>query len=124
MKFYDVFVYGTLRKTGSNHHYLQDAQCVQDNVLLSGFCLYDYQHLYPFMLPASPEEAVSGEVYRVNSAQLEVLNLLEDTANRLYRLVYLSDDRFYTYLKYDQQVDGLIKIEGGDWISYYRSLRI
>lgn len=118
MQYYDVFVYGTLRKGGTNHAYLENAHCLRENVWLNGFVLYDYQHAYPFMLPASEAAKVKGEIYRVDAACLQALNVLEDVENYLYRLVFLEKPGCYTYLKYDNDTAGLGVIRSGDWISY------
>lgn len=120
MKTFDVFVYGTLRKGGTNEHYLKNSCCLRQEIWISGFCLYDYQQSYPFMLEAGAVESVKGEVYRVSEQQLDQLNILEDVENRLYRLVFLEQCQAFTYLKYDRNIEGLKKIPGGDWISYVR----
>lgn len=123
MNYFDVFVYGTLRKGGANDHFLAESFCLKENVFISGFCLYDYQHSYPFMLTAGPKETVKGEVYRVDEPTLEQLHILEDVENNLYRFAYLDRYEFYTYLKYDTVVKGLTRISSGDWLSYIGNLR-
>jgi gamma-glutamylcyclotransferase (GGCT)/AIG2-like uncharacterized protein YtfP len=121
MQHYDVFVYGTLRKGGTNHHYLSDAFCLQNDVWLPGYRLYDFQNAYPFMLPApTNSEKVRGEIYRVNESILEMLNILEDIENDLYKLVYMSTQQCYTYLKFDTEVGDMKLIRSGDWITYSR----
>lgn len=122
MKTFDVFVYGTLRKGGTNEHYLRNSSCLQKELWISGFCLYDYQQSYPFMLEAGAKERVKGEVYRVSADQFEQLNILEDVENQLYRLVFLEQYQSFTYLKYNSNVEELNKIPGGDWISYIREI--
>lgn len=123
VKYYDVFVYGTLRKGGTNDHYLSGSLRLKEAIRISGFCLYDYRHRYPYMLEAAPEESVLGEVYRVDEPTLEQLNILEDIENQLYRLVYLERYGFYTYLKYDNDVSELYRISGGDWLAYINEIQ-
>jgi gamma-glutamylcyclotransferase (GGCT)/AIG2-like uncharacterized protein YtfP len=121
MNTFDVFVYGTLRKGGSNAHYLEEARLLKVAYRLQGFGLYDYHGLYPFMLPAGPGRFVTGEVYRVNESVLQQLNVLEDVAHKLYRLAYLKHEGFYTYLKYEDDPEGMPLIEQGDWLAYINS---
>jgi len=118
MQYYDVFVYGTLRKGGTNHHYLENTPCLRDAIWLPGFRIYDFQHQYPFMLASPGPEQVKGEIYRVNEAQLQLLNILEDIQNELYKLVYLQAPQCYTYLKFDSEVSNMALIQSGDWIKY------
>ena len=122
MNSFDVFVYGTLCKGVVNHFYLENSMCLLSDVWISGYCLYDYQHSYPFMLKAADDAYVKGEVYRLDAKKMEELNILEDVENKLYRLVYLEENNFYTYLKYDDDLTGLNKITGGDWLKYIHNI--
>ncbi len=119
---YSIFVYGTLRKDGLNHVFMQKAVLLKTNYCLSGYRLYDYNHWYPYMIESHPEDIVTGEVYRIDEATLEALNKLEDIEHQVYRLVYLPAHQCYTYLKFDQDVSGLLPIAGGDWISYIQKI--
>jgi len=118
MQYYDVFVYGTLRQGGTNHYYLEGASRKKDHIWLPGFRLYDYEQQYPFMVYASLQDKVRGEVYRINEEQLQMLNILEDVQNKLYKLVYVEEENCFTYIKYDDDVGALIYINSGDWIQY------
>lgn len=124
MQYYDVFVYGTLRRGGTNHSYLEKAECLNDHLCLSGFRLYDFSQQYPFMVPTNKEEEVIGEVYRVNEEVLKQLNVLEDVQNKLYKWVYLEDQSCFTYIKYDNDVSSLNHIRSGDWFQYINSINI
>ncbi len=121
MKFYDVFVYGTLRKGGTNHHWLTSSSCIQTQLIINGFCLYDYRYCYPFMLESEQHNKVTGEIYRVDQTTLRQLDVLEDVENKLYKLVFLPKYQCYTYIKYDNNVEGLLKITGGDWLKYIKT---
>jgi len=70
------------------------------------------------MLRGNERDQVLGEVYRVDEPTLVLLNQLEDVEHNLYRLVYLEGHAFYSYLKYDNNTEGLLKITGGDWLAY------
>ena len=122
MKYYDVFVYGTLRQGGTNHYYLEEAMCIKNNIWLPGFRLYDFDQQYPFMVYANPDEKVRGELYCINQEQLQLLNVLEDVQNKLYKLVYAEESRCFTYIKYDDEVGSLIHVDSGDWIQYINNL--
>lgn len=124
MNFYNVFVYGTLRKRGVNHHLLEKSSCIQPQQIIQGYCLYDYQHHYPYMLEGQKKEAVVGEIYNIDESTRMQLDILEDIEHKLYRFEYLPTYQCYTYLKYDHEVDGLVKISNGDWIEYIKSLRL
>lgn len=118
MTHFQLFVYGTLRKGGSNHHYLADSKLLRQAYRLSGYALFSYHKQYPFMISASEEEEVIGDVYLVDEATLDQTKLLEDVENKLYKLVWLPDDCFYTYLKYTPDTEGMPKIASGDWLAY------
>lgn len=81
-----VFVYGTLRKHGENHHVLKDAKCVIETAWIRG-TLYDTGFGYPAFTFA-PSGNVYGEVYEVDDEGLSCLDELEgyvaDRADNLY----------------------------------------
>ena len=80
-----VFVYGTLKRGFSNHHFMAGQSFVGTATSAAGFALFDlggYPGLVP--APASPE-GVSGEVWSVDEACLARLDELEGTAEGLYR---------------------------------------
>jgi gamma-glutamylaminecyclotransferase len=79
-----VFVYGTLKRGGANHHFLAGQEYVGPARTGPGFTLYELEG-YPGMV-ASPEDrdGVSGEVWSVDEACLAQLDLLEGTAEGLY----------------------------------------
>lgn len=124
MDFYNVFVYGTLRKRGTNHHIISHALCLHTRYVIRGYCLYDYERWYPYMIRGEEDDQVVGEVYRVDQRTLRQLDVLEDVANKLYKLIYLPSHQCHTYIKYDEEVAGLQKIKEGDWIKYIKSLKI
>jgi len=119
---YNVFVYGTLRQRGTNHHIIAQARCVEHRKKIYGYALYDYAQEYPFMVQAQPEEYVVGEVYEVNPELLNDLHILEDIANNLYKFIFLESEACYTYVKFDQEVSRMQKIKGGDWIKYTHNI--
>lgn len=83
MKF--VFVYGTLKRGGSNHHYLAGQTFVGEARTRPGFRLFDVGG-YPGMIPhAADRDGVEGEIWSVNAAGLADLDQLEGLAEGLYR---------------------------------------
>ncbi|MFP4093108.1 MAG: gamma-glutamylcyclotransferase [Cyclobacteriaceae bacterium] len=118
----NLFVYGTLRKGGSNHYYMAESRLLRQAYCLRGYVLLNYHDMYPFMIKASAKEEVTGDVYQVDEATLAELNLLEDVENKLYKLAWLPDEGFYTYLKYEQDPEGMPRVAGGDWLAYLENL--
>lgn len=121
MNFYDIFVYGTLRRGGMYAHYLANCELVQEQYHLPGYALYDFQQWYPYMVP-QPGSTVVGDICRVSQAFLPTLHELEGVDEQLYRFVYLTEQQCYTYLKFNEDVRNLPLVEGGDWLAYYQSL--
>ncbi len=99
-----VFVYGTLKRGGRNHHYLAGQQFLGPARTPPGFTL----HLigdYPGMVRAPADTAgVTGELWAVDAACLKKLDELEGVAEGLYERVTLrlapprADPPVATYL--------------------------
>ncbi|CAK2493404.1 gamma-glutamylamine cyclotransferase family protein YtfP [Vibrio crassostreae] len=70
-----VFVYGTLRKDQSNHHYLKQCECLGRFYTPEEYALFDLG-AYPAMIIG--KKSVAGEVYMINDEVLESLDRLED----------------------------------------------
>lgn len=93
-----LFVYGTLRKPGRNHHYLKTADFIT-KAQVKG-CLYWIQGLnYPALLEG--EEWISGELYEVDAPTEVRLDELEgyiaiDHPDNLYhkKQMDIVDERF------------------------------
>ncbi|MEM6842333.1 MAG: gamma-glutamylcyclotransferase family protein [Bacteroidota bacterium] len=123
MHLYNIFVYGTLRRGGMYAHYLANSELLQEKYRLPGYALHDYQQWYPYMI-AQAGSSVVGDIYRVSEADLSRLHQLEGVDEQLYRFVYLTEHQFYTYLKFDEDVADLLYVKGGDWLTYYQSLKL
>jgi gamma-glutamylcyclotransferase (GGCT)/AIG2-like uncharacterized protein YtfP len=83
MNVHAVFVYGTLRKGGSNHFRMGGAELVGDGNLTGEIYLID--DLPDFLFPAlklGGASWVKGEVYRVNDSQLAALDDFEGISER------------------------------------------
>ena len=114
-----VFVYGTLKRGGSNHHFMAGQKFVGTARTPPGFRLYDLGG-HPGMI-AKPDdnEGVTGEVWSVDADCLAQLDILEGLTLDLYRRVPASllppfaDESVETYL-YAQSVAGRADI-GATW---------
>lgn len=79
-----LFVYGTLKRGCSNHHYLADQQFVGAARTPPGFRLFDLGG-YPGLVPhADDREGVAGEIWSVDAACLAQVDGLEGIAEGHY----------------------------------------
>ncbi|MFA0520290.1 gamma-glutamylcyclotransferase, partial [Vibrio sp. 10N.222.55.E8] len=70
-----VFVYGTLRKAQSNHHYLEQSEYLGTFNTPESYALFDLG-AYPAMI--SGNKSIVGEVYLINDDVLALLDRLEE----------------------------------------------
>lgn len=99
-----VFVYGTLKRGGSNHSYLARQQFLGAARTPPGFTLYSLGD-YPGMVRAPADTAgVAGELWAVDVGCLLRLDELEGVAEGLYERVAIqlappyADEPAETYL--------------------------
>lgn len=114
-----IFVYGTLKRGGSNHHYLAGQKFLGEARTAPGFRLYDLGG-YPGMIPRPEDrEGVTGEIWSVDADALRHLDGLEGLEEGLYRREVISllppfaKQRIETYL-YAQNAMGRREI-GSTW---------
>ena len=114
-----VFVYGTLKRGGSNHAFLAGQRYLGDARTVPGFTLYSLGD-YPGMVRAPGDTAgVTGELWVVDDACLVELDRLEGLDEGLYERidVVLAPNPFassaQTYL-YARPPDGLSPL-GDHW---------
>lgn len=80
-----IFVYGTLKRGGTNHHFLATQRFIAEARTAPGFVLYALDG-YPGMIAdAADRSGVTGEIWEVNSPGLAALDELEGVADGLYR---------------------------------------
>jgi gamma-glutamylaminecyclotransferase len=80
-----VFVYGTLKRGCSNHHYLEGQAFLGPAETAPGLALFNLgSHPGMVEIPGDPG-TVSGEVWWVDAACLKRLDALEGTAEGMYR---------------------------------------
>lgn len=79
-----LFLYGTLKRGGSNHHFMEGQRWVAEARTLPAYRLYDLGG-YPGMVAAPAEgRSIEGEVWEVDAAALARLDELEDVAGGEY----------------------------------------
>jgi gamma-glutamylaminecyclotransferase len=112
-----IFVYGTLKRGGSNQHYLAGQKFIGEARTTPGFRLFDLG-TYPGMVAkADDRDGVSGEVWSVEVDCLEHLDLLEGIKEGLYRrepvplLAPFADRKVEGYI-YARSVEGLRDLGG------------
>jgi gamma-glutamylcyclotransferase (GGCT)/AIG2-like uncharacterized protein YtfP len=106
-----IFVYGTLKRRGSNHHFMAGQQFLGDARTPPGFRLYELDG-YPGMIEKPDDrDGVTGEVWSVDAPCLAQLDRLEGLTEGLYLRVPIkllppfADQTIETYL-YARSVDG------------------
>ncbi|WP_096188768.1 gamma-glutamylcyclotransferase [Evansella halocellulosilytica] len=122
-----LFVYGTLRKHCTNHHFLKGATLVAEQARTKGE-LYDTESGYP-ALRFNGHENVYGELYEVDDILLASIDMLEGYEQwrdeNLYERTISSirSDRgdykaivYYMSEKNDEMLRN--KIDSGDWKRY------
>ncbi len=80
-----LFVYGTLKRGGSNHHQLAAQSFVGPARTPPGYRLYDIGGYPGLGAAATDREGVVGEVWSVDEAALLKLDAFEGVPEGLYR---------------------------------------
>ena len=116
-----VFVYGTLKRGGSNHGHLADQSFRGEARTIPGFQLVDLGE-YPGLLPyPNDQDGVTGEVWWVDNAALARLDEFEGINEGLYRREPIplqppfAAETVHTYF-YAWSTTGRPYIPGGTWI--------
>ena len=92
----EVFVYGTLKKGGGNHHFLKDSDFVRHEILKDHAIYQPNEFGFPLLMQSKGDK-VYGEVYRITSTTLAKLDMLE-SEGYLYTRVNDSELGFQYYL--------------------------
>ncbi|HEY1051863.1 MAG TPA: gamma-glutamylcyclotransferase family protein [Prosthecobacter sp.] len=75
-----LFIYGTLKRGGVNHHYMQGQRFLGEAASAPLYRLHDLGG-YPGMVTAGPHQqglSIRGEVWEVDAPALAQLDILED----------------------------------------------
>lgn len=114
-----IFVYGTLKRGGSNHPLLTGQHFLGETRTAGGYQLYSLGE-YPAMVrSADVRHDVTGEVWAVDAACLTKLDALEGIAEGLYERVPIklappfADRSVQTYL-YLRSLEGQTSL-GSTW---------
>lgn len=88
-----VFVYGTLKKGYSNHHYLHGQTFIQEAETLPNYRLWDCGR-YPCMVEDKKGNSIQGEVWEVDEHCLRAMDRLEGVPF-LYRRDVIKLENFH-----------------------------
>lgn len=80
-----IFVYGTLKRGGSNHHFLAGQKFLGEARTAPGFRLYALGGFPGMVALPGDREGVTGEVWSVDVAGLVRLDALEGLDEGIYR---------------------------------------
>ena len=80
-----IFVYGTLKRGGRNHHHLAEQTFVGPARTSPGVRLFDLGGFPGLVAQAADRDGVSGEVWSVDAECLQRLDDLEGVPEGLYR---------------------------------------
>lgn len=126
---YNLFVYGTLRHEGSNHHFLKGARRLSKSGYVPGE-LHDTGLGYP-VLKEGRAGKVWGELYQINKEQLENIDLLEGYSPANYSNEYIrvvrevrTENRTieaFVYIVGDQLAGCVNRIKSGDWLMHIQN---
>lgn len=119
-----VFVYGTLRRGGSNHFRLAGAEFVAAGTVTGRLYRIDW---YPGLVIDTAGSEIRGEVYAVDSEQLSALDAFEGLSageiegseyRRIQTSVMLQDSQTITAWVWEWlgNVDESLRIADGDWL--------
>ena len=110
-----LFVYGTLRRGGSHHDLLGGAEWLGTWVSGTHYRMLD---MGPYPALVMGDEAVAGEVYRIESDMLMALDAYEDCPGDYHReRVDTTYGAAWVYL-WDRPLPAVPVVHGGDWLRH------
>jgi gamma-glutamylcyclotransferase (GGCT)/AIG2-like uncharacterized protein YtfP len=113
-----VFVYGTLRRGGSNHFRMAGAEFVAAATVNGRLYQIDW---YPGLVLDDSAGQVRGEVYQVSGCLLDSLDAFEGTEYRRVRVEVACGDAHRSPLsawvwEWQEPVNETRRITSGDWL--------
>ncbi len=114
-----IFVYGTLRRGGSNHHRLHGAEFVATAAVRGRLYRIDW---YPGLVADETSGEVIGEIHQVSADLLAALDDYEGPEYRRVKMDVRSTQgdvpacRAWVWL-WGGPVDESRRIAGGDWLA-------
>jgi gamma-glutamylcyclotransferase (GGCT)/AIG2-like uncharacterized protein YtfP len=119
-----LFVYGTLKRGGGNHHHLADQTFVGAARTVPGFRLVDLGGYPGITTAAADRNGVAGEVWSVDPAALQRLDAFEGVREGLYRSEPLSLQPPFAGQRIEAYVPTLdasgLREVGAEWIERTR----
>jgi len=108
-----LFVYGTLRKGGSNHHRMAGAMALGAATVRGRLFHVDW---YPGLVLDESGIEVRGELYEVDAATLAALDEFEGGEYQRVRQTVDAGAPVTAWIwEFRMPVDGLREIPSGDW---------
>jgi gamma-glutamylcyclotransferase (GGCT)/AIG2-like uncharacterized protein YtfP len=80
-----VFVYGTLKRRCSNHHFMAGQKFVGEARTAPGFRLFDLGGYPGMVVRPDDKDGVTGEIWEVDADALVRLDALEGVSEKTYR---------------------------------------
>lgn len=111
-----VFVYGTLKKRFSNHHFLEGAKFVKKAITKPLYKMYNCGY-YPCIVDCPNGNVIHGEIYQIDNQILSRLDYLEGYPQLYDRKLIQLQDYNNPVLAYFFNFDytNLKEIESGIW---------
>ncbi|QUJ67775.1 gamma-glutamylcyclotransferase [Photobacterium sp. GJ3] len=112
-----VFVYGSLRRDQSNHHWMKGAT-FRGACRLPGFEIYDLGPYPAALRQVATETSVLGEVFAVEAETFRSLDILEGLGEEYCReqvMTPYGEAWIYLYL---QPLGQAPRIPEGDWVRW------
>lgn len=117
-----LFVYGSLRKGGEFHNYLNGADFI-DSDILKGFIMTESGDYPVIWKSESPEDTVYVEIYRISDYHLTQIDILEGYSgpgmnNEYERITAFSSKGYQGFVYCNSSSTGLSmgdRIISGDW---------
>lgn len=116
---YNIFVYGTLKKGGSNHYFLSSSKFIRNQTLKDHSIFAPSGYGFPLLLRDKGGK-VHGELYEIDDITLTSLDMLENEGYLYHRIhdkelgfqYYLYNDTGYSRIdrKKDIIKDGIWKV--------------
>lgn len=115
-----VFVYGTLKRGGSNHAFLAGQTFVRSARTVAGYSLVHLNDFPGMILDETDTSGVGGEIWSVDAACLAGLDELEGIEEGLYRREPIHLQTIHTHeivqaYLYAGDVAGRPRLAGGQW---------
>lgn len=114
-----VFVYGTLRRRGSNHREMAGAIFLCEATVIGN--LYQIAWYPGAILQAESTQVIVGEIFRVSASHMPQLDAYEGEEYRRVRVKAhtAEGETFDAWIwEYTKKVDRQRIIASGDWLQY------